>query len=65
VGENDPGILAHAAFVLAYFRENTGATIALVDRALTLNPSYAASTKRARSSPGCGPPARAERSAFA
>jgi hypothetical protein len=41
VGENDPRIRAHVAFVLAYFGENTGATIALVDRALTLNPSCA------------------------
>jgi TolB-like protein/class 3 adenylate cyclase len=36
-GENDPTILADAAQVLAYF----GAMIGLVDRALTLNPSFA------------------------
>jgi adenylate cyclase len=41
VGETDPQVLAHAAFVLAYFGENTGAMIGLVDRALALNPSYA------------------------
>ena len=41
VAENDPGILANAAFVLAYFGEDIGAMIGLVDRALALNPSYA------------------------
>ena len=41
VGENDPGILANAAFVLAYFGEDIGAMIGLVDRALALNPSFA------------------------
>jgi adenylate cyclase len=41
VGENDPGILANAAQVLAQFGEDIGAMIALVDRALALNPSYA------------------------
>jgi TolB-like protein len=40
-GENDPGVLAGAAFVLAYFGEDIGAMIGLVDRALALNPSYA------------------------
>ena len=39
--ENDPGILANAAFVLAYFGEDIGAMIGLVDRALALNPSSA------------------------
>ena len=39
--ENDPGILANAAFVLAYFGEDIGAMIGLVDRALALNPSFA------------------------
>jgi adenylate cyclase len=38
---NDPGILANAAFALAYFGEDIGAMMALVDRALALNPSYA------------------------
>jgi TolB-like protein len=41
VGENDPRVLANAAFVLARFGENIGAMIALVDRALALNPSFA------------------------
>ena len=41
VGENDPGILANAAFVLAHFGEDIGAMIGLVDRALALNPSFA------------------------
>jgi adenylate cyclase len=40
-GENDPRILANAAFVLARFGEDIGAMIGLVDRALALNPSYA------------------------
>ena len=39
--ENDPSVLAGAAFVLAYFGEDIGAMIGLVDRALALNPSYA------------------------
>ena len=39
--ENDPGILANAAFVLAYFGEDVGAMIGLIDRALALNPSFA------------------------
>jgi adenylate cyclase len=41
VGENDPGILATSALVLAYFGEDIGAMIGLVDRALALNPSFA------------------------
>src|SRR5439155_12881200 len=41
VGQNDPGILANAAFVLANFGEGIGAMIGLVDRALALNPSFA------------------------
>src|SRR6266481_671577 len=41
VGENDPGILANAAFVLARFGEDIGAMTGLVDRALALNPSFA------------------------
>jgi len=40
-GENDPGILANAAFVLTLFGEDIGTMIGLVDRALLLNPSYA------------------------
>jgi adenylate cyclase len=41
VGGEDPGVLANAAFVLAYFGEDITAVIALVDRALVLNPSFA------------------------
>jgi adenylate cyclase len=41
VAENDPGILANAAFVLAHFGEDIGAMIGLVDHALALNPSFA------------------------
>src|SRR5215472_3971718 len=40
-GGADPGILANAAHVLAYFGENIGAMVGLVDRALALNPSFA------------------------
>jgi TolB-like protein len=40
-GENDPAVLANAALVLAHFGEDIGAMIGLVDRALTLNPSFA------------------------
>jgi TolB-like protein len=40
-GENDPGIFANAALVLAYFGEDIGAMIGLIDRALALNPSFA------------------------
>jgi TolB-like protein/class 3 adenylate cyclase len=41
VGENDPGILANAAFVLAVFGEDIGAMVGLVDRAIAVNPSFA------------------------
>jgi len=41
VADDDPGTLADAALVLAYFGEDIGAMMALVDRALTLNPSFA------------------------
>ena len=41
VGQNDPGVLADAAHVLARFGEDIGAMIGLVDRALALNPSFA------------------------
>jgi TolB-like protein/class 3 adenylate cyclase len=39
--EHDPVVLTNAAQVLARSGEDVGAMIALVDRALTLNPSYA------------------------
>jgi adenylate cyclase len=38
---DDPGILGNAAIALAYFGEEIGAMMALVDRALALNPNYA------------------------
>jgi adenylate cyclase len=38
---DDPGVLAIAAMVLAQFGEDLGAMMALVDRALALNPSFA------------------------
>jgi tetratricopeptide (TPR) repeat protein len=41
VGENDPRVLANAAVVLANFGEDIGAMMGLIDRALTLNPSFA------------------------
>jgi TolB-like protein/class 3 adenylate cyclase len=39
--ENDPRILANAAFVLAGLGEDIGAMMGVVDRALALNPSFA------------------------
>jgi adenylate cyclase len=41
VAGGDPGILAPAAHALAYFGEDIGAMMALVDRALALNPNFA------------------------
>jgi TolB-like protein len=41
VGGNDPAVLVNAAHTLAYLGEDITAMIALVDRALGLNPSYA------------------------
>jgi adenylate cyclase len=41
VAGDDPGILADAAFALAYFGEDIGAMMALVDRALALSPNFA------------------------
>jgi adenylate cyclase len=38
---DDPDVLANAAFELAFFGEDIGAMMALVDRALALNPSFA------------------------
>ena len=40
VAGDDPGILANAAIALAYFGEDIGAAMALVDRALTFNPNF-------------------------
>ena len=39
--QNDPGVLANAALVLANLGEDIGAMAGLVDRALALNPSFA------------------------
>jgi adenylate cyclase len=39
--QNDPGVLANAALVLAHLDEDISAMIGLVDRALALNPSFA------------------------
>ncbi len=39
--DHDPGVLANAAMVLANYGEDIGAMMALVDRALALNPSSA------------------------
>ena len=41
VADDDAGTLANAAFALAYFGEDIGAMIAMVDHALALNPSFA------------------------
>jgi TolB-like protein len=41
VAGDDPGILVNAALPLAYFGEDIGAMLGLVDRALVLNPSFA------------------------
>jgi adenylate cyclase len=41
VASDDPRVSANAAFALAYFGEDIGAMIGLVDRALTLNPNFA------------------------
>ena len=41
VAGDDPSMLANAALALAYFGEDIGAMMALVDRALALNPSFA------------------------
>jgi adenylate cyclase len=41
VAGDDPGVLAHAAQALAYLGEDIGAMMALVDRALAINPNYA------------------------
>jgi adenylate cyclase len=40
-GGGDPRVLAYAAQALAYFGEDIGVMMALVDRALSLNPNYA------------------------
>ncbi|HEY1261222.1 MAG TPA: adenylate/guanylate cyclase domain-containing protein [Stellaceae bacterium] len=39
--EEDPGVLANAAFVLANFGEDIGTMMELIDRALVITPSFA------------------------
>ena len=41
VADDDPYVLANAAHVLGFFGEDIGAALALVDRALELNPNFA------------------------
>jgi TolB-like protein/class 3 adenylate cyclase len=41
VAGDDPGTLVNAALALAYFGDDIGAMMALADRALVLNPSFA------------------------
>jgi tetratricopeptide (TPR) repeat protein len=43
VAGDDPGILSRVAIVLSYFGEDIGAMLALVDRALALDPNSAGS----------------------
>jgi adenylate cyclase len=38
---NDPGVLGNVAYVLGYFGEDIAAAMALIDRSLELNPSFA------------------------
>jgi TolB-like protein len=38
---NDPGTIANAVFVLAYFGEDIAAMMSLIDNALAMNPSFA------------------------
>jgi len=40
-GDDDPGVLANAAFVLGFFGEDMNATLALMDHCLAINPSFA------------------------
>ncbi len=41
VAPNDPTVMAHAAIILMYFGEDADAMLNLMDRALTLSPSFA------------------------
>jgi TolB-like protein/class 3 adenylate cyclase len=38
---DDPGVLGHVAFVFGYFGEDIDSAIAMIDRCLALNPSFA------------------------
>jgi TolB-like protein len=61
VAGDDPGILVNAAFALAYFGEDIGAMMALVDRALALNPSYPWLADQQHAQDWCGPNRRRDR----
>jgi len=41
IADDDPNVLGKAAFVLGFFGENIDAAVALMDRSLALNPSFA------------------------
>ena len=41
VADDDPNVLGEAAFVLGFFGENIDVAVALMDRSLTINPSFA------------------------
>jgi TolB-like protein len=41
IGADDPDVLAFAAFAFGYFGEDIDVAVALIDRCLTLNPSFA------------------------
>ena len=43
---DDPGVLGNVAYVLAYFGEDITAAMALIDRSLELNPSFASGWAR-------------------
>jgi len=51
IGADDPGVLGRAAIVLGRFGEDINAALALIDRALALNPSFASAGIGAA---GCG-----------
>ena len=55
ISPDDPDVLAIVAFVLGYFGEDIDAAIALIDRCLALNPSFArAQAFLVRTSLTCG-----------
>ena len=51
--ENDPFVLASAAYAFGYFGQEMGAALALIDRALVANPGYAYSLVLERNAQGC------------
>jgi hypothetical protein len=61
VAADDPGVIGRAAMVLGRFGEDIHAALALIDRALVLNPSFAQSAKTSsiepskRSAQRCAP----------